>query len=56
MNFKFHAWNHSPKSKESQVSVSVVVVILVKWVDADSVEVLIVASELVDELITTTCA
>lgn len=45
----------SPKSnEESKVSVSVVVVMLVKWVEADSVEVFIVASEFVEELITMT--
>lgn len=44
-----------PKSSESAgVSVSVVCVILVTRVDADSVEVLIVASDVDDDPITTT--
>lgn len=42
--------DNEPKSRESHVSVSVVVVILVRWVDADSVEVLIV--ELAEEFMT----
>lgn len=41
---------NEPRSNESHVSVSVVVVILVKCVDADSVEVLMV--ELHDEFMT----
>lgn len=44
--------NSIPKSSESHVSVSVVVVILVKWVEADSVDVLMV--ELHDEFMTMT--
>lgn len=44
--------SHKPKSSESHVSVSVVVVIFVKWVDADSVDVLMV--ELHDEFIVMT--
>lgn len=44
----------SPKSIESFVSVSVVVVTLVTCVEAESVDVLIVASDVVDEPMTTT--
>lgn len=44
----------SPRSRESLVSVSVVVVTLVTCVEAESVEVLIVASDVVDDPITTT--
>lgn len=45
---------HLPKSIESFVSVSVVVVTLVTCVEAESVDVLIVASDVVDEPMTTT--